>query len=298
MLIGALVVIAFLILNYYTLYRPKQRNSLNMENQDVFKYFGTDDGLNIMWYHRAITKDRLLVALNDDAVHMIEADVIFGKVNPQDVDQEPVMGHDKDDKIDLTVYQFVDMVIAHKKRKGIKLDFKDIFAVKPALKYLQSKKDEINFPVWLNGDTVLGPGGTVPQVDGERFVQLANKYFPIATLSLGFAYHAPSHTPLTQNMVKDMYDLAKKSNQPVTFAINVAMFTASIAPISWLIHQEPKRFSITLWTSLAAKNWEGADPRSVLKIRNELSKKMIFYDLSVHEDTWKEYLKLCYGIKS
>ena len=170
-----------------------------------------------------------------------------------------------------------------------------IEAVEPTLKYLNKIRNKIKFPVWLNADAVLGPGGTEETVNGKRFIELADEFCPSMTLSLGFSYLSPDplKTPLTEKMVKEMYDLVKYTKQNVTFAINVAMFASSISPVRWLIKQDPERFSITLWTSMAGQNWQGADPTAICNVRKEFLKKQIFYDLSIHQDPWQQFLVLC-----
>ena len=105
---------------------------------------------------------------------MIEADVSIGPGG------EPIMAHPPAIDSDLSLQQFLDIVIAETEggaRKGIKLDFKAIEIVEPSLKMVKLVESKLNFPVWLNADIIVGPGGG-PPVDAEQFLSLCTQYIP------------------------------------------------------------------------------------------------------------------------
>ena len=105
---------------------------------------------------------------------MIEADVSIGPGG------EPIMAHPPAIDSDLSLQQFMDIVIAETEagaRKGIKLDFKAIEIVEPSLKMVKQVESKLNFPVWLNADIIVGPGGG-PPVDAEQFLSLCTQYIP------------------------------------------------------------------------------------------------------------------------
>ena len=105
---------------------------------------------------------------------MIEADVSIGPGG------EPIMAHPPAIDSDLSLQQFLDIVIAETEagaRKGIKLDFKAIEIVEPSLKMVKLVESKLNFPVWLNADIIVGPGGG-PPVDAEKFLSLCTQYIP------------------------------------------------------------------------------------------------------------------------
>ena len=105
---------------------------------------------------------------------MIEADVSIGPGG------EPIMAHPPAIDSDLSLQQFLDIVIAETEagaRKGIKLDFKAIEIVEPSLKMVKQVESKLNFPVWLNADIIVGPGGG-PPVDAEKFLSLCTQYIP------------------------------------------------------------------------------------------------------------------------
>ena len=100
-------------------------------------------------------------------------------------------------------------------RKGIKLDFKSIDIVRETLVIVKSLEhkascdswtgnhydglfSQINFPLWMNADIVLGPGGAENRViDPHRFLQLSREFFPAATLSTGYVTDLPAFPQYT-----------------------------------------------------------------------------------------------------
>ena len=105
---------------------------------------------------------------------MIEADVSIGRGG------EPVMAHPPDTDSDLSLKQFLDIVIQETERgarKGVKLDFKAIEIVEPSLQIVKAVESKLNFPIWLNADIIAGPGGGAP-VDADQFLALCSDYIP------------------------------------------------------------------------------------------------------------------------
>ena len=86
-------------------------------------------------------------------------------------------------------------------KKGIKLDFKRTDILEESLQILTAKLDLINFPLWINANIIDGHkwnmreyarkefetdlNGLFEIVNADVFLSLANKYAPIATVSLG-----------------------------------------------------------------------------------------------------------------
>ena len=117
-----------------------------LENQDVFKYFNTEDGIDISWYHRANSIERLNQALDDDTIQMIEADVVFSKLNQNAEQPEPLMGHGTEDKFDLTVFHFIDTVIAQKVSLRNKTKRLGLYVSKQFKDYL----DKLHMAMFIN----------------------------------------------------------------------------------------------------------------------------------------------------
>jgi hypothetical protein len=140
---------------------------------------------------------------------MIEADILMGtKVGGKDNKRIPVMAHPPSTTSDLDFSDFLKAVqekvfhfqsSAHSEqsaaaagvKKGIKLDFKDINAVKPVLKALQNAYDEskLSIPVWINADILRGPVDAVnTPLNASQFLNYFKRFNlgPDVTLSVGW----------------------------------------------------------------------------------------------------------------
>jgi hypothetical protein len=71
--------------------------------------------------------------------------------------------------------------------RGIKLDFKTIEVLEPAMKIMARYLDSYQQPVWINSDIFQGPNaeGSTP-VNATEFKRIVLEYFPEATLSIGW----------------------------------------------------------------------------------------------------------------
>ena len=88
----------------------------------------------------------------------------------------------------LISHYFHQAVEVSRKKKGIKLDFKQTNILEKSLKSLNAKLNLINFPVWINADIIEGPGLDLDPskiVKPDEFLRLTNKYAPKATVSPG-----------------------------------------------------------------------------------------------------------------
>ena len=75
---------------------------------------------------------------------MIEADIQLGTViNDESGKRVPIMAHPPAKTSDLTFEEFIDTIIRSGKRKGVKIDFKDLEAVEDCLKHLKSRAAEV-----------------------------------------------------------------------------------------------------------------------------------------------------------
>ena len=81
---------------------------------------------------------------------------------------------------------------ARSSKKGVKLDFKVVECVEPALRHLQSVEaaKKLEGHLWLNADVLAGPGYPdrfLSPIDARNFVQLCAELVPEAVLSLPLA---------------------------------------------------------------------------------------------------------------
>lgn len=75
---------------------------------------------------------------------MIEADVSMGTLTTDnDSSIIPIMAHPPHKTSDLSLEQFLTTILESGKRKGIKLDFKDIDIVEPALVMLKRQENQV-----------------------------------------------------------------------------------------------------------------------------------------------------------
>ncbi|XP_048382766.1 protein FAM151B isoform X4 [Stegostoma tigrinum] len=204
------------------------------------------DALEIIWYHAANRKAQMEEALKSGA-HMIEADILIGSHGSHR--GEPIMAHPPETDSDNTLYNWLSEV--RQSDKGIKLDFKSLSTVEPAMKMLVSMKDLLTRPVWINADILPGPN------ESKDFLCIVTSYLPHVTLSLGWKTdELVNQTSLvyTWEMVKEMEQICQPLSQPVTFPVRAALVRPSWPQLSWLLEQS-ERFSRTLRRVTTAGNY-------------------------------------------
>ncbi|XP_072137403.1 protein FAM151B isoform X1 [Mobula birostris] len=224
------------------------------------------DALEIIWYHAANRKARMKEALNSDA-HMIEADVVFGS-------QGPIMAHPPETDSDNTLQNWLNEVL--QSDKGIKLDFKSLSAVEPAMKMLLSMKHCLARPVWINADVLPGPGGNSSERIASEFLHIVTSHLTDVTLSLGWTTTLPvvQNQGYTWEMVKEMEEVCRALCQPVTFPVRAALVVPSWPQLRWLL-QQSERYSLTIWTARE----DSYSLQDMASIREDFDKSRIYYDL-------------------
>ena len=98
------------------------------------------------------------------------------------------------------------------------------------------------------------------------------------TLSLGWTTGCCEEN-YNRSMMEEMWEVARKTEQPISLPARAALFKDSWLEFKWLLGKDPDRFTITVWTPAGANDWEGATPYDLLYCRNDYSKKSIYYDL-------------------
>ena len=131
----------------------------------------------------------------------------------------------------------------------MKLDFKELEAMVPALQIVSNKKTKIKGPIWVNADIVKGPyGGDVTMIPS---VFLENvKTFPHVTLSIGWTTGAKDSRNMTYtiDMMREIHELSKNLSQPITFPCRASLMRASWNVFDWLLKQS-RAYTLTIWTS-------------------------------------------------
>ncbi|XP_033116333.1 uncharacterized protein LOC117116409 [Anneissia japonica] len=251
-------------------------------SEDNILYFfpqAKRDGLNIIWAHDLNSQTKLTQALEGSAM-MLEADVSLrdrGKPN-----QVPIMSPNSMTPSDITLEQWIDMVTRYT-NKGIKLDFKDVQAVQPALDILLLKEAQLRVPLFFHADIIAGPNGqnSVDLIQPTEFIAIVNTMFPNATFSLGFVSSASSglnqQDRYTWTMIFDMLDTSSTvTTHPITFNFRAVWANKSWQKFVWLLGLT-NRFSVTIWS-------KATDPLNTFtgleELRNNGDKRRIFYDLA------------------
>lgn len=223
------------------------------------------DALEIIWYHAANKIAQMNEALESDA-HMIEADISFGS-------QGPIMAHPPATDNDNTLQNWLNEVLPSE--KGIKLDFKSLSAVEPAMKMLVSMKLPLVRPVWINADILPGPNASSTALIAKEFLHIVTSYLPDVTLSLGWTTNVTNQTQgYTWEMVKEMEHICQTLSQPVTFPVRAALLRSSWSQFRWLL-QQSERYSLTVWTGRD----DSYSLEDMLYIREDFDKSKIYYDL-------------------
>ncbi|CAG0883416.1 unnamed protein product [Cyprideis torosa] len=196
----------------------------------------------------------------------------------------PIMAHPPHKTSDLSFQEFIDRL--GNQGRGIKLDFKDIEAVEPCLKILKEKESEFSsVPIWLNADIIRGPVQAREPLDGDRFLRLCKRYFPDATLSLGWTVRVPSGwsprvptTTYTLEHMRAMMDMLFRNDvsQPVTFPIWALFVPQATTEISWLLNSVPNS-TLTIWGGPMDALLHNRDRLTAL--REMFGKHRVFYDL-------------------
>lgn len=221
---------------------------------------------------------------------MIEADVWL-----RDADKTPIMAHPPSTDSDLSLNEFVKETVGS--GKGIKLDFKMAAAVEPSLKVLKEESNAYQQarPVWLNADILAGPcarGSDCSIVDPNIFLPVCTKYFPSATLSIGWTtsdFVSEKEDYYEWQFVKPMRELLTNVSQPVTFPIRANMIGKSVEQILWLLSLSDD-YTLTIWSTPHDK----PNIKDLVELRKKvINKARIFYDLpSDQHATFLEQLKL------
>lgn len=95
--------------------------------------------------------------------------------------------------------------LALHRAKGMKLDFKQVDAIQPTLKFCHDKQVTSNLDgySWLNADVFAGPGNLMSPFEAKEFVKLCAKGLPEAVLSLSWGSCMISATRLYRHEMVD-----------------------------------------------------------------------------------------------
>jgi hypothetical protein len=216
---------------------------------------------------------------------MLEADVLLrgqGTANQTDI---PVMAHPPAIDSDITLEEWVTQVAPT--TKGIKLDFKSVDVLEPAMRVLQ--KFSYSQPVWLNADILQGPGDLLgTPVNATEFKRIVNAYFPACTWSIGWTTKwrnlpGDADEVYSEEHVNEMLAYVTDVVQPITYPIRAAMVARSWPQLRRLLDAS-RQSTITVWSGSS----DNVDVDGLVRMRNESEPHRVFYDLP--EELMNEFL--------
>ncbi|NXG02170.1 F151B protein, partial [Sakesphorus luctuosus] len=186
----------------------------------------------------------------------------------------PILAHPPDTDSDITLQEWLALMVDT--NKGIKLDFKSLDAVGPALALLGTVRPWLLRPVWINADVLVGPGGSCVALDAQRFLSAVTSACPDVTLSLGWTTGWSCHQTAGYEwpMVREMSELCRALPQPVTFPVRATLVPRSLSELRWLL-QQSDRYTLTVWTGKE----DMCSVEDLLCIRENFDKSRVYYDI-------------------
>jgi len=232
-------------------------------------YFNISSPLEVVWSHATNSKVKLERALAPGSRCMIlEADVSWGSCG--NFKETSIMAHPPHRTSDLTFADFCRRICKHNhdvepyRRVGVKFDFKDARCVVPCLELLRDlagSDETVGWPVFLNADVWMGPGGNPPKIQPSDFFAACFDIYPAGTLSPGWTcwlkFDGPSDAAsrLLDPMLLEGYNLQHVEDAlrtlprgvgHVTFPVHCTMARVGSEAIRKLLNADD-RFTLTLW---------------------------------------------------
>lgn len=239
----------------------------------LLKFFNVQKPWDVIWVHKVNDIERLnKYVISSDAM-IAEGDIILSKNG-----KEIVMAHPPETLSNLTFRKWFSMLVEN--RRGAKLDFKTPHAIIPAFEIMQSINNT-SIPIFVNADIIKGPEGKTSLFKREEFVNLLKKYFPKATLSIGWTT-APVSEKFTSEMIREGIEAAYGWEGHVTFSIGSSLIVKSWEVIKDIF--DNPNYTITIWNDF--NYWDEAFGSGELAkwIKDNVDKDKTFYDLIDFEE--------------
>lgn len=239
----------------------------------LLKFFKVQKSWDVTWVHKSNDIERFNMYTTSSDIMMLEGDIILSKNG-----RELIMAHPPQTASDLTFEKWFLTLIENK--KGAKLDFKTPRAIILAFEIMQNIKN-INIPIFINADIIEGPGGKTSLFETEEFVSLSKKYFPEATLSIGWTTGA-LNGEFTPEMIKQGTEVASEWDGHVTFAIRSSLIVKSWEVIKNIF--DNPNYTITIWNDFNYWNEVFSSGELVKWMKNNVDKDRTFYDITDSEE--------------
>lgn len=215
---------------------------------------------DITWAHAVNSREKLRHALADPRMMMIESDI---RLSPAG---EIIATHPPLEESDLSFVELLEAVQTTK--QGLKLDFKDVEAIRPCLAQLQAR--QMQRPVLLNANILQGMGGWSPQIQAADFLAWCKDLYPQGILSIDWTMGYYS-TAYSRENVEEMLKLCRDHDlQRVTFPVRATYLPACWEHIARLLQMEG--YSLTIWDG-------GPLPKDLVRwLREETDPTRVCYD--------------------
>lgn len=215
---------------------------------------------DITWAHAVNSQEQLEGALADPQMMMVESDI---RLSPTG---EIIAAHPPLEESDLSFDELLEAIQTTK--QGLKLDFKDVEAIRPCLAQLQARR--MQRPVLLNANILQGMGGWSPKLQADEFLNWCNDLYPQGILSIDWTMGYYS-TAYSRDNVEEMLTLCHKHKlQQVTFPVRAAYLPACWEHVMLLLQVDG--YSLTIWDngplSTEMVHW----------LRNETDPTRVCYD--------------------
>ncbi|XP_031626802.1 protein FAM151B-like [Contarinia nasturtii] len=246
----------------------------------------------ITWAHAVNSQALLEQVLANAKVQMIEADVspgILKKSCAQETEnptldtsiiktiwfqiqsalnvqyRDVVMAHPPDTSSDLSLEDFLSKVYDHNsksnKKKGIKLDIKDIDPLKRALSLIK-QKNFADANTFINADVICGPGMNefLPDkpIDAKEFLDAFEDFDGLSNVTLSIGWKTGSSQMQTavytqyhvDQMIKAINDNNVDKSHPISFPVRAIYAVRSIPTLKYLFDSVSKVYKVTftIWT--------------------------------------------------
>ncbi|VDN02348.1 unnamed protein product [Thelazia callipaeda] len=173
-----------------------------------------------------------------------------------------------------------------KLRKVIKINVRSTAAVRPVLQYLFAASEEISSPVVLHANVFRSPRSNEVPVEASELVDGAKKYFPDATLSIGWTKSNLSELTIPQinigwRELLQVLALIKNIEQPLMLAIRLSTAVYSAEQITFLLGVR-STISVLIWSDETdlINDWS-----EIIALRSGPYSKRLVFDLHTKHTT-------------
>ncbi|MDD9912013.1 MAG: DUF2181 domain-containing protein, partial [Alphaproteobacteria bacterium] len=151
--------------------------------KEICTFFEVENSHELTWAHQVNSTDLLDACCANSSIMMLEGDVVFTDACTVPMMASPFKLEGVVQPSSLSFQQW--LATTSSNHKGVKIDIQSPAALEPTLAVLAELQPET--PVILHADVFNLLNDDVAQFEPEMFVQLSQRFFPSATLSMGWS---------------------------------------------------------------------------------------------------------------